>query len=188
MEAWVQRALAKWPNVPHVYGWIRLDRRGRWYLKGQQVERPKLIDMMRLNYAPDERGAWYFQNGPQRGYVELEYTPLIARSTPDGGLELHTGEQVDSIASAHLDADGSVVLQTGQGAAVLDGADLTWFLDRVAVSESMDLDTALAAALELPSGAQTPLQLMWHGQERPVVRCDHGHLPDALGFQRHPQE
>ena len=79
MQAWVHRALAKWPNVPHVYGWVRYDRRGRWWLKDSMVERPKLIDMMRLNLAPDERGCWFVQNGPQRVYVELEAAPWVWR-------------------------------------------------------------------------------------------------------------
>ena len=27
------RAMAKWPNVPVAYGWLNLDRRGRWSIK-----------------------------------------------------------------------------------------------------------------------------------------------------------
>src|SRR3990170_3644456 len=30
----VIRAMAKWPNVPVVYGWLALDRRGQWSIKG----------------------------------------------------------------------------------------------------------------------------------------------------------
>lgn len=187
MDAWVERALAKWPNVPHLYGWIHLDRRARWYLKGERVERQTLIDMMRRNYAADDRGAWFFQNGPQRGYVELEYTPLIARSQADGTLELHTGARVDTLRSLCLDADGSVVLESGQGAAVLDGNDLDWVLDRLHDPHGHGLDAALAHALTLPSGASTTLQLDWEGARIPVTRCDSQDMPARFGFQRKPQ-
>jgi hypothetical protein len=43
------------------------------------------------NYAVDERGCWYFQNGPQRVYVQLEATPYIVRTDPAAGWLLHTG-------------------------------------------------------------------------------------------------
>ncbi len=41
MEDWVYRALEKWPNVPHLYGWLRLDRRGRWLIRGETNPPPK---------------------------------------------------------------------------------------------------------------------------------------------------
>jgi len=33
MDDIVVRGMAKWPNVPAVYGWLSLDRRGNWLLK-----------------------------------------------------------------------------------------------------------------------------------------------------------
>ena len=32
MDDIVKQALAKWPNVPHCYGWLGLDARGNWYM------------------------------------------------------------------------------------------------------------------------------------------------------------
>ena len=37
MDDIVKQAMAKWPNVPHVYGWLALDRRGVWRIKGDAV-------------------------------------------------------------------------------------------------------------------------------------------------------
>ena len=34
MDETVIRAMAKWPDVPAVWGWLSLDRRGVWKLKG----------------------------------------------------------------------------------------------------------------------------------------------------------
>jgi len=30
MDEIVKAAIAKWPNVPHCYGWLALDARGQW--------------------------------------------------------------------------------------------------------------------------------------------------------------
>jgi hypothetical protein len=105
MDDIVQAALKKWPNVPHCYGWLALDARGDWYMrdertqqagpfprvKGSRVNHDKLLAFIGRNYASDERGAWFFQNGPQRVYVELECTPWIWRLQPGGDVLSHTG-------------------------------------------------------------------------------------------------
>ena len=99
MDAIVEAALRKWPNVPHCYGWLALDARGDWYLrdaaaqaaapfpqlKGSRIEHARLRGFIERNYASDARGCWYFQNGPQRVYVELEAAPWIFRLDADGG-------------------------------------------------------------------------------------------------------
>ena len=45
MEDWVHRALARWPNVPALYGWLGLDRRGRWLIRGETISRPQIVDI-----------------------------------------------------------------------------------------------------------------------------------------------
>jgi hypothetical protein len=89
MDDIVRQAIAKWPNVPHCYGWLALDARGNWYMrddrtqaagpfpqsKGSLLRHEKLVDFIHRNYDCDERGCWFFQNGPQRVYVELETAP-----------------------------------------------------------------------------------------------------------------
>ncbi len=89
MDAIVEQAMRKWPNVPHCYGWLGLDQRGQWWLrdlaaqaagdfahsKGSRLEHTQLIGFIERNYAADAQGCWFFQNGPQRVFVELENTP-----------------------------------------------------------------------------------------------------------------
>ena len=89
----VKRAMQKWPQVPDVYGWLRLDRRGRWLLidpsqtdsddagvaAGSAITSPPIVDFIGRNYECDARGAWYWQNGPQRAFASLELAPLILR-------------------------------------------------------------------------------------------------------------
>jgi hypothetical protein len=104
MDEIVEAALRKWPNVPHCYGWLALDARGDWYMrddriqaagafpqvKGSRIRHDKLLGFIHRNYAADAQGAWYFQNGPQRVYVELEAAPWVWRV--DGTqVQSHTG-------------------------------------------------------------------------------------------------
>ena len=72
MDEVVLRAMAKWPNVPAVYGWLALDRRGNWLIKRETIANDGLNAFISRNYLHDEAGQWYFQNGPQRVYVELD--------------------------------------------------------------------------------------------------------------------
>ena len=102
MDDIVKQAMAKWPNVPHCYGWLALDARGIWRMRDEAAQRAgapgdkltnaALVGFINRNYPHDERGCWYFQNGPQRVYVNLEATPFIARTDPAQGLVLHTGQ------------------------------------------------------------------------------------------------
>ncbi|WP_296223839.1 DUF2946 family protein [Ralstonia sp. UBA689] len=94
MDEIVRQAMAKWPNVPNCFGWLALDRRGQWRMRnefaqanklsGDPIRHTPLIDFIARNYAHDDAGRWFFQNGPQRVFVELDYTPWIVRLMPDG--------------------------------------------------------------------------------------------------------
>lgn len=188
MEDWVARALAKWPNVPALYGWLSLTRRGVWCIKGEPITRPQIIDTIAANYAADERGCWHFQNGPQRGYMSLEYAPLILKSTADGeGLMTHTGLRVQGVKAVYLDEEGSLLLHTTEGAGLLDGSELGWALDRLFEGDALATEAALLTALALPSGEPTALQWRWAGQALPVLRLDAVAAPGTLGFVRLPE-
>ena len=38
MDAIVEAALKKWPNVPACHGWLALDARGDWYMRDDRVQ------------------------------------------------------------------------------------------------------------------------------------------------------
>jgi hypothetical protein len=129
----VLRGIAKWPDVPAVYGWLALDRRGNWLLKDPggdgfgRIGNEALRAFIGRNYAADARGCWYFQNGPQRVYVRLAYTPLVVRH--DGAaLVDHCGRPVQA-AERFLDDEGSVLILGQHGIALLDDRDLARFAD-----------------------------------------------------------
>jgi hypothetical protein len=137
MDELVHQAMAKWPNVPDCYGWLGLDARGDWYMRDDQVQNQgpfatckgsrlvhdKLIAFIGRNYAADQQGCWYFQNGPQRVYVELEATPWVWRLWPDGGLQSHTGLEVRMLRCL-LDEYGRLYLETELGFGLLHSQDM----------------------------------------------------------------
>ncbi|HJV53020.1 MAG TPA: DUF2946 family protein, partial [Noviherbaspirillum sp.] len=123
MDDIVKQAMAKWPNVPHCYGWLALDARGAWRMRderaqalqlaGDKINNPALLAFINRNYTHDEKGRWYFQNGPQRVYVNLEATPYVAHTDPVQGFVLHTGEPMGGIDAAWMSEDGQLLLKGG---------------------------------------------------------------------------
>ena len=148
MDDIVKAALAKWPNVPHCYGWLALDARGNWYMrddaaqaagafdsgqprsKGSLLKHEKLIEFIARNYACDEAGQWFFQNGPQRVYLELEATPNIWRIQDDGAVRAHTG-QAARVQRCVVDEVGRLYLETDLGFGLVHTQDMLGASDAV---------------------------------------------------------
>lgn len=122
-------AIAKWPNVPACYEWLSLDRRGDWRLQGERVTHRGLIEFINRQYGCDESGCWFLQNGPQRVFVALAYTPWVFRREGEAFVS-HTGEPAGEIKTIHLDAEGSILLESTLGIGLLDDRDLPAFLDQ----------------------------------------------------------
>ncbi|MDH5709834.1 MAG: DUF2946 family protein [Hylemonella sp.] len=152
MDDIVKQAMAKWPNVPACYGWLGLDARGNWWMrderaqaagdfdsgqpgaKGSLLTHDKLIDFIARNYATDAEGRAYFQNGPQRVYVELEATPWIWRIESDGRVRAHSGQPV-RVQQCLVDEAGHVYLQTDLGLGLVHTQDVALAADRIEVGD-----------------------------------------------------
>jgi hypothetical protein len=128
MDEAVARSMARWPNVPAVYGWLSLDRRGNWRIKGERIGNAALRDFIARNYLADERGCWFFQNGPQRVFVALAYTPLVVHYEGDALLD-HCMRPF-SPTKVFQDEEGSVLVEREGEIALLDDRDLERFSDR----------------------------------------------------------
>jgi len=160
MDDIVRQALAKWPNVPHCYGWLGLDRRGQWYMrddrvqaagpfavsKGALLRHDKLIEFIARNYDHDERGQWFFQNGPQRVYVELEVAPWVWRVAADFGVAAHTGRPAQPRRTV-VDEGGRLYLDTDIGFGLVHSLDVQVAAD--AIEQGLWTPESLRAA-ELP--------------------------------------
>ena len=122
MDESVLRAMLKWPDVPAVYGWLELDRRGQWRIRGERIGNEALRDFIARNYASDDKGRWYFQNGPQRVFVKLAYAPLVVRHEADRMVD-HCGRPFFPL-ETWLDEEGSNLFRGRAGLALLDDRDL----------------------------------------------------------------
>jgi hypothetical protein len=128
MDADVLAAMARWPNVPAVFGWLQLTARGEWRIRGERIGNEAIRDFIGRNYAADAQGRWYFQNGPQRVYLSLELTPWVYRVDAHGRVSAHTGAVPTRLASAALLDDARLLLATELGPGVVDDRDTAWCL------------------------------------------------------------
>jgi hypothetical protein len=185
----VIRAIAKWPNVPAVYGWLSLDRRGSWRLQGERLAHRGAIAFINRNYASDARGCWYFQNGPQRVYVTLEYTPRVYALTAQGELVSHDGRLIKALESAWIDDAGSLLLVTTDGAGVVDDRDLDAFSERLKLGSGARGPGSLEAAVRsMQSGAPADLILAWKDLQLPIGFVPQSEVARRFGFDPQPEE
>ena len=142
MDELVRQAMAKWPNVPDCYGWLGLDARGQWLMrddrvqawgsfqegpsaaKGSVLQHEKLIAFIERNYACNEKGWWFFQNGPQRVFIELAVTPFIWRMNDAFEVHAHTGAMAHPKA-CWLDETGRAYLETDLGFGLVHTMDVS---------------------------------------------------------------
>jgi len=173
MDQTVIRALAKWPRVPAVYGWLALDERGNWLLRNPEtadfgrIGNAALREFIGRNYARDARGRWFFQNGPQRVYVRLSCAPFVFRLEGTGLID-QSGRSGGALEAAWRDERGALILATASGVGNLDDRDL------LAASEGID-QSAVGAWFR---GA---------GQRVPLGRILRAEMPSRFGFVRDPR-
>jgi len=137
MDDLVLAALKKWPNVPDCRGWLGLDARGDWYMRdartqaagpfpqsrGSRVDHDKLRDFIDRNLGVDAQGQHFFQNGPQRVYLELEAAPCVWRVEPGvdtgscaaPGVRARGAPAVQPVTSTWLDEHGRLFAQAANG-------------------------------------------------------------------------
>jgi len=193
MDDIVKQAMAKWPNVPHCYGWLALDARGNWRMRdeaaqqsnapGDKLNNAALVGFINRNYGHDAAGRWYFQNGPQRVYVNLEATPYIARTDPQQGMLLHTGAPLARIERLYLTEVGVAIVQAGEVLAQVDDRDVAQLFDALELDGKRVDDDALVRWLD---GSTGTLQLRWWGDVIPVERVVREEVPRRFGFVRTP--
>ena len=193
MDDIVKQAIAKWPKVPHCYGWLALDARGNWRMRderaqqlqlaGDPLRQPALLGFINRNYAADERGCWFFQNGPQRVYVNLEAAPFIARTDPGHGLVLHTGEAVAALQGAWLSDQGALLVLADGRLAQVDDRDMAQMMGALRLERAAVSDEQLMAWLD---GAAGQLSLEYGDAAVNVERIDSAGVAQRFGFVRTP--
>lgn len=194
MDPSVKDAIARWPDVPAVFGWLSLDPRGRWRLHpqgqaarggaGESITNPQILGFINRNYEHDDTGRWFFQNGPQRVFLRLDAAPYVLRLDDDGrSLRTHTDMPVATVTGWWLDDAGQLYAMTDRGPGIVLDRDLAALMERLVTDEGaalLDVVDRLAPAqslrIALPNAYDAaPLRL--------IVRAQ---VPGALGFQANP--
>lgn len=194
MDPSVKDAIARWPDVPAVFGWLSLDPRGRWRLHpqgqaaqggaGESITNPQILGFINRNYEHDDTGRWFFQNGPQRVFLRLDAAPYVLRLDDDGrSLRTHTDMPVATVTGWWLDDAGQLYAMTDRGPGIVLDRDLAALMERLVTDEGaalLDVVDRLAPAqslrIALPNVYDAaPLRL--------IVRAQ---VPGALGFQANP--
>jgi hypothetical protein len=190
MDDIVKAAMAKWPNVPAVFGWLSLNGRGEWRIRDEPIENQAINAFIGRNYGNDGCGNWFFQNGPQRVYVTLEIAPWTYRLDEFKRLEAHTGAQPHELRQVFCDEAGRLYFETDLGPGVLDDRDTLSFAERIVDAQGQRLDDA---ALARWAAGESEAYLDTTGLH---VRCDRlcsierikaARAPDVLGYMRVPQ-
>jgi len=160
----VKQAMHKWPNVPHCYGWLGLDMRGDWYMrddqtqalgsfaqaKGSKLQHAKLIEFIQRNYMADEHGQWYFQNGPQRVFVELQSAPFVWRIREDLSV-WSSADELQQVGHCAVDEHGQVYLLTAKGLGLVHTQDV-WLAAEALEQNKWDEKKMLTSELESTYG------------------------------------
>lgn len=201
MDEIVRQAMSKWPNVPHCFGWLRLDGRGGWRMRderaqqldlaGEPIRHPALLAFIERNYGHDDRGRWYFQNGPQRVYVDIEWMPRILRTQPAAqgktALQLHTGEAFGAAEAAWMDEQGRLYLRAGDHLAGVDDRDLAQLLPALQAAPLAGNGTEEEALLRwLEGDDRISVQFCPGAQALPLQRVSAADIAQRFGFVARP--
>ncbi|MGI4856366.1 MAG: DUF2946 family protein [Janthinobacterium lividum] len=212
MDQIVIDALAKWPNVPACTGWLLLDRRGQWRMRddacqaageiGDVIRHAALKRFIERNYEADAGGRWFFQNGPQRVFVDLAYTPHVVRlhgddaAGADGSPQLidECGNAFEP-AAAWYDDEGNVLFSTtlpaaGMPAAGMPAAAAPRAGPPPAIALLHDHDLALfAERLGADAAPHTAADaVLWgEGRSLPFAPIDAADVAQRFGFIQRPR-
>src|SRR5262245_26977940 len=187
MDEIVIRGMLRWPNVPAVYGWLALDRRGSWMIKNvsgrfERIANPAVNEFIGRNYAADVEGRWYFQNGPQRVFVALDYTPWVYRLDDAGvGLLAHTGAAPRALEAAFVDEAGALLLKAELGIGVLLDRDLSAFVERLTDAQGRTAERLLE---DVARGAEA--RALLRGSSIRVAPIRGADVPRLFGFVQRP--
>lgn len=199
MDKRVLEAMARWPNVPDVFGWLSLTETGKWRLHpkgnatqadtpGESITNAQIIGFINRNYVRDNNGQWFFQNGPQKVYVRLDAAPYIFHTNEAGALTTHTQQPVQEIRAWWLDDNGKLYAQTEHGPGLIAGRDTLAVLEQLHTADGRQLTDCPE---RIPQETTTTLLLSpplqsAHGNTVPLRYCPACQLEAQLGFVRLP--
>ena len=189
MDHSVIRAMARWTDVPAVYGWLSLDCRGRWCLRGEPVSHRGAREFMSRNYDCTDAGQWYFQNGPQRVFVDLDYTPWIYALDGSRSLIDHTGNPVGELRGAWIDEEGNLLLVSERGVGLLCDRDLAPVSEyfRFAGGAACDEESIVNLMQGSAAAKSEGIFLEWGADRIELKRILRASVAESFGFEPRPR-
>ena len=202
MDEQVLRSLIKWPNVPHCFGWLALDRRGQWRMRdefaqanqlaGSVIQHVALNEFIARNYACDSLGRYFFQNGPQRVFITLDATPFVARIIPsESGPQLLTqcGTEIQP-QGALSDEKGNIYITGNITQSVSDQIDGTVFIrtesPSVALLHDHDLELFSDQSKVMEDACSFRGSWQWDGKDLPIEPIHSLELSERFHFIKAP--
>jgi Protein of unknown function (DUF2946) len=202
MDEQVLRSLIKWPNVPHCFGWLALDRRGQWRMRdeyaqtnqlpGNVIQHVALNEFISRNYAHDSLGRYFFQNGPQRVFITLDATPWIARMIPsESGPQLSTqcGTEIKPH-GALSDEKGNIYITGSIPQSLSDQIDSTVFTQTESLSIALlhdhDLDLFSDQSQVEEDACSFRGSWQWDGKDLPIEPIHSAELAGRFHFIKAP--
>ncbi|MDA1331138.1 MAG: DUF2946 family protein [Proteobacteria bacterium] len=183
----------KWPNVPDVYNWLTLDNRGNWLIKREKIHHQGLIDFINAHYTEDKTGRWFFQNGPQRVFVSLKYTPYVLSIGSDDTsihFKTQTNEVIPSLDQLWLDNHGRMLGSWNRHIGLISDRDLPMLIEHLAHKNkpydpinASDLEKILKSTL---SKGETPFITLLNQKRYDIAFIHEDEVHHAFHFNPHP--
>lgn len=203
MDEQVLRSLVKWPDVPDCYGWLALDRRGQWRMRdefaqqnqfaGQVISHAALNEFISRNYAQDELGRFFFQNGPQRVFITLDATPWVVRIIPENDHPTLITQCSNAIepSSALSDEHGNIYIIGSFERTIekmINGSNFTKeYCESVALLHDHDLDYFSELAKLREEACSFGGSWVWHGKQLPLEPIHTEELSQRFAYIKQPK-
>ena len=188
-----KKSPVKWPNVPDVYNWLVLDERGNWLIKKEKIFHKGLIDFINAQYTVDDKGRWFFQNGPQRVFVTLEYTPYVLTLASHDSViyfKTQTNENVETIDKLWIDNKGRLLVSWESNIGLVCDRDLPLLADKLSHNnksiDQMDPNELASIRHQIPSGGETSLTLMMNRKTYNIFFIDEVEVSKLFSFNLKP--
>lgn len=188
-----KQSAIKWPSVPDVYNWLMLDGRGNWLIKKEKIFHKGLINFINAHYKVDDNGRWHFQNGPQRVFVTLEYTPYVLRVDFDNSLthfKTQTDQVIEAVDKLWIDNLGRLLVSWGSNIGLVSDRDLPLLIDKLHYDndpvEQMNTVDFGFIKYQAQSGNRTPLTLILNQTAHSVFFINEHQVRKMFDFDPNP--
>lgn len=164
-------------------------------LPGDAIKHVALNAFIARNYASDTEGRYFFQNGPQRVYVNLDATPWIVRLMPTGNAE-HPWQfqtQCDSVLrpiAAFMNEAGHILIEGKLTQTICTASNTNQFnpVERLSIAllhdHDIELFSGFASLVNTACALDGPWR--WHGHDLTLEPITTAEIERRFQFQTRP--